>query len=183
MAARCSRPAAIANAVADALGRDDIVLPLTRIACGRWRTARPVRERAATPERCQPRRCLTGEGEVMISAPVAEVWQRLIDPDELAAIVPGCRGLTQDGPDRYRAQVIIGVAGIRGSYDARSRCAISGKEHPFGSSAGIGRSGIRRRVRLRDARRDADGRTRLTYRYRSRCRRQGRRGRAACWAA
>ena len=54
----------------------------------------------------------------LISAPVAEVWRRLIDPDELAAIVPGCRSLTQDGPDRYSAQVVIGVAGIRGTYDA-----------------------------------------------------------------
>src|SRR5262245_64095810 len=59
---------------------------------------------------------LTGSGEVSLSAPVKEVWRRLLDPSELAAIIPGCRGLTQDGPDRYSAQVVIGVAGIRGTY-------------------------------------------------------------------
>ena len=61
---------------------------------------------------------LTGRGEVILLAPVDEVWRRLLDPKELAAIVPGCRRLTQDGPDRYSAQVTIGVAGIRGTYDA-----------------------------------------------------------------
>ena len=59
----------------------------------------------------------------MLSAPPAEIWRRLTDPNELAAIVPGCRKLTQDGPDRYRAEVMIGVAGIRGLYAARDRVA------------------------------------------------------------
>ena len=54
-----------------------------------------------------------------LSAPVEDVWRRLLDPRELAAIIPGCRGLTQDGPDSYSAQVVIGVAGIRGTYQAR----------------------------------------------------------------
>ena len=40
-------------------------------------------------------------------------------PRELAAIIPGCRGVTQDGPDSYSAQVVIGVAGIRGTYQAQ----------------------------------------------------------------
>src|SRR5262249_58259250 len=62
---------------------------------------------------------LTGSGEVSLSAPVEEVWRRLLDPSELAAIIPGCRGLTQDRPDRYSTQVVIGVAGIRGTYHAQ----------------------------------------------------------------
>jgi 2-furoyl-CoA dehydrogenase large subunit len=116
-------PAAIANAVADALGRDDITLPLNRnriwaLANGRDAHAKRVAP-AATTEAPKPQGALTGEGEVLISAPVAEVWKRLIDPDELAAIVPGCQKLTQDAPDHYTAQVIIGVAGIRGVYDAQ----------------------------------------------------------------
>jgi carbon monoxide dehydrogenase subunit G len=61
---------------------------------------------------------LSGEDEVVLSAPVAEVWRRLTDPAELADVIPGCQDLRQEGPDRYLAQVIIGVAGIRGTYDA-----------------------------------------------------------------
>jgi 2-furoyl-CoA dehydrogenase large subunit len=117
-------PAAIANAVADALGREDVTLPFTRnkiweLANGREPHVRRPAVPAATTDVPKPQGALTGEGEVLISAPVADVWKRLIDPDELAAIVPGCQKLTQDAPDHYTAQVIIGVAGIRGTYDAQ----------------------------------------------------------------
>jgi 2-furoyl-CoA dehydrogenase large subunit len=115
-------PTVIANAVADALGRDDIVLPLTLQRVWSLANGGPARIKAAAPQPAERTSSiaggLTGEGEVTLSAPPAEVWRRLIDPRELAAIVPGCRTLTQDGPDRYRADVMIGVAGIRGFYKA-----------------------------------------------------------------
>ena len=109
---------------------------------------------------------LTGSGEVSLSAPVEEVWRRLLDPSELAAIIPGCRDLTQDGPDRYSAQVVIGVAGIRGTYHAQiemrdkkemSSVRLVGKAFGalgFGSGSGF--------VTLHPG---AGGRTRLEYRY------------------
>src|SRR5262249_3948540 len=118
-------PAAFANAVADALGRDDISLPLPlRRVCALANGRDPI---AKADSRVSAIRSvgsagsgvLTGEGEVTLSAPVEEVWRRLLDPRELAAIIPGCRGLTQDGPDSYSAQVVIGVAGVRGTYQAR----------------------------------------------------------------
>jgi 2-furoyl-CoA dehydrogenase large subunit len=97
---------------------------------------------------------------------VEEVWRRLLDPSELAAIIPGCRGLTQDGPDRYSAQVVIGVAGIRGTYHVQiemrdkkeeSSVRLVGKAFGalgFGSGLGF--------VSLQP---EAGGRTRLQYRY------------------
>jgi 2-furoyl-CoA dehydrogenase large subunit len=160
-------PAAIANAVADALGRDDIALPLTRNRVWALANGRdPSVKRAATTDVASRAGALTGEGEVMISAPVAEVWRRLIDPDELAAIVPGCRRLTQEGPDRYRAQVVIGVAGIRGSYDAK----IEMRDKREGQSVRLvgeasGALGFGSGSGLVTLAPDADGRTRLTYRY------------------
>ena len=113
-------PAAIANAVADALQRDDIVLPvnLQRL----WALANGKDISVAPPARHQQRfggkGALRGSGDVVLSAPVDEVWRRLIDPNELAAILPGCRDLQQTGPDKYSARIVIGVAGIRGTYDA-----------------------------------------------------------------
>ena len=88
-------------------------------ASGRLRTivmpiaSAPPKDRAS---RNKPPGGLRGEGEVTISAPPAEVWRRLIDPDELAAIVPGCREPAA-GSVRIatRAEVMIGVAGIRGA--------------------------------------------------------------------
>jgi 2-furoyl-CoA dehydrogenase large subunit len=117
-------PAVLANAVADALGRNDISLPLNlqrlwALANGKDATAKPRASAPIAEEVQQPRGkgALTGNGDVLLSAPVNEVWRRLVDPNELAAIVPGCQSLRQDAPDRYSAQVTIGVAGIRGSYD------------------------------------------------------------------
>jgi 2-furoyl-CoA dehydrogenase large subunit len=164
-------PAAMANAVADALGRDDIVLPLNRHRV--WALANGldprVRERlrteTGTAQAARPG-ALTGQGEVVISAPVAEVWRRLIDANELAAIVPGCRSLTRDGPDRYKAQVVIGVAGIRGTYDAE----IELRDKREGESVRlIGRAtgalGFGAGTGFVTLSPQADGRTKLAYRF------------------
>jgi hypothetical protein len=80
----------------------------------------------------RPAAALTGSGEVTLSAPVEEVWRRL-GMNELAAIVPAAAALTQDGPDRYSAEVVIGVAGIRGSYRAQIEMRDK-KEAPSASS-------------------------------------------------
>ena len=117
-------PAAIANAVADALQRDDIVLPLNlqrlwALANGKDAVIKPrAMPTARHPQKFAGKGSLTGSGDVVLSASVGEVWRRLIDPNELAAILPGCRDLRQTGPDKYSAQVVIAVAGIRGTYNA-----------------------------------------------------------------
>jgi 2-furoyl-CoA dehydrogenase large subunit len=163
-------PAAITNAVADALGRDDISLPLNLQRVWALANRHDVKRRPmasqARAEGPAGRDGLTGTGEVSLPAPVEEVWRRLLDPGELAAIIPGCRGLTRDGPDRYSAQVVIGVAGIRGTYRAqiemrdkkeKSSVRLVGKAFGtlgFGSGTGF--------VSLRP---EEGGRTRLQYRY------------------
>jgi 2-furoyl-CoA dehydrogenase large subunit len=164
-------PAAIANAVADALGRDDISLPLNLRRV--WALANehdPLVKRrtisAAPSGASGVADALTGRGEVILAAPVEEVWWRLLDPRELAAIIPGCRGLTQDGPDRYSAEVVIGVAGIRGTYRAqielrdkdegRSLRLVGKAFGPLGFGSGSGSVSVRP---------EPDGRTRLEYRY------------------
>src|SRR5262249_23193826 len=86
-------PAAIANAV----DRDDIVLPLTlrrlwSLANGGPARIKPAAAPAAEREH-EPAGGLTGQDEVVLAAPPGEVWRRLTDPHELAAIVPGCRAL------------------------------------------------------------------------------------------
>ena len=170
-------PVVLANAVADALGRDDVVLPLTlqrvwALANGKEAVRRPAAAAAArdagagTEAVASKPGMLSGEGEVVLSAPVEEVWRRLIDAKELAAVIPGCQELRQDSPDHYVAKVVIGVAGIRGTYDAA--IALRDKKEPssvrlvgkatgalgFGSGSGV--------VTLAPA---EGGRTRLHYRY------------------
>jgi 2-furoyl-CoA dehydrogenase large subunit len=165
-------PAAITNAVADALGRDDISLPLNlrrlwAFANGHDPIAKARSPVSATRTAGSARSdALTGRGEVTLSAPVEEIWRHLLDPRELAAIIPGCRNLTQDGPDRYSAQVVIGVAGIRGTYRAQidlrdkmektSLCLVGKAFGPLGFGSGSGFVSLRP---------EAGGHTRLEYRY------------------
>ncbi len=119
-------PTAIANAAADALGTFEIELPLTLNKI--WAQANGedyVRAGAARakvgdgPHEDQGAGGgLTGGGNVELSATPEEVWKLLLDPDTLASVVPGCESLEQQGEDKFIAQVTIGVAGIKGTYDA-----------------------------------------------------------------
>ncbi|WP_137390141.1 xanthine dehydrogenase family protein molybdopterin-binding subunit [Rhodoligotrophos defluvii] len=111
-------PAALANAVADALGRDDIEIPLTMSRL--WRLANPDaqnEEAAAADGGARPGE-LTGAGTAIVPMPPDEVWRRLTDAETLAAIVPGCRKLVKEGENRFRAEVELKVAAMRGLFSA-----------------------------------------------------------------
>ena len=174
-------PAAMANAVADALGRDDVVLPLTLQRV--WLLANghdpQIKRAAAVAKTDQPigPGALTGQGEVVLAAPVEEVWRRLVDPQELAAIVPGCQSLTQDGPDSYsRAGHHRGCRHSwqlrRAHRDARQA------DRQVGSSRGRGVGSVRLRIGIRAGhartRRERPNAARVSIRGRRR--RQGRGG-------
>ena len=126
-------PAALANAAADALGREDVELPLSLNRV--WELANglavtPSGTYAGTPKRpgeADLGGALQGEGSVVLSAPPAEVWRRLLDSEVLAAVIPGCRKMKKTGADAFDAEVSIGVAGIRGVYGAKIRI---GEQNP-----------------------------------------------------
>ena len=61
-------------------------------------------------------------------APRRQVWDLLIDPDVIAACLPGCESMEATGPDTYRATLTIGVAAITGRYQGTVR--IADKEEP-----------------------------------------------------
>src|SRR5499426_1168013 len=162
-------PAAIANAVADALGRDDIFLPLTRQRLWRLANGEAAQARPSAPRATEPQvrvGGLTGEGEIVLSAAPENIWRRLTHPDELAAIVPGCRTLSQDGPDRYRAEVMIGIAGIRGLYAAEIEFSDKREPHALRligrASGALGHGAGTGDVTLAAT---GNGGTRLRYRY------------------
>ena len=120
-------PVTLANAIADAVGLDDLVPPFIpgRIweqMCGRDPDAR---EAPAPAARADDLPALPGgfrgTGEVVIEAPPAQVWQALLDPQTLRASIPGGESVDKTGPDDYRARVRISIAGIGGSYDVAMR--------------------------------------------------------------
>ncbi len=110
-----STPVCIANAVADALGLTDITLPIL-----------PSRltEHLHPPERTPIRhvktgeRTLFGEGSTTVDAPREKIWAMLLDPAELAAIIPGAHSIEKTSETAFRAQVTLGIGPVKGTYRA-----------------------------------------------------------------
>lgn len=165
-------PAALANAAADALGREDIELPLSlnriwELANGAalTRTGTYAVTPKAEGDKALGAGALEGEGNVDLDIAPAEVWRRLLDAEVLAAVIPGCRTMQQTGPDTFEAEVAIGVGGIRGVYAASIRVAERREARSL-------RMDFRARGRLGHGRGSAwvelapeDAGTRLAYRY------------------
>ena len=164
-----STPVCLANAVCDALGIDNIKLPLTPEKLSEIinpdEPPPPAGKRAEAIAPTGDGRAMTGEGSAIVAAAPEDVWQTLLDPEKLAAVIPGCHTLDLVAENSYRAEVSLGVGPVRGRFQAEVRLSdldppraatLSGEVvGPLGSSRGGGR------VRLEP---DATG-TRITYDY------------------
>jgi 2-furoyl-CoA dehydrogenase large subunit len=117
-----STPVCIANAVADALDLSDIDLPLTP---GKLTLALNLPERPA-PQKiggvahlpATGARTLHGVGEARVPAGPEAVWEKLLDTDTLASIIPGCCNVERLSPTHFRADVTLGVGPVKGLYRA-----------------------------------------------------------------
>nr|WP_067286963.1 molybdopterin cofactor-binding domain-containing protein [Marinobacterium profundum] len=166
-----STPVCIANAVADALGCDDIRLPLTPsrvrglIGIDEPEAPEHLKQSAEAPA-IPGGSTLQASGSVSIPASPEQVFDSLLDPAVLAVIIPGCHQLELEGENSYCADVTIGVGLIRARFQARvklsdlepphSLCLSGSGNSPMGSAQG------RARIRLSSL---EDGGTRLDYQY------------------
>ena len=55
----------------------------------------------------------------VFDAPAEKVWNTLMDPQALAACVPGCQSLEPAGDNEYQAVVNVGVGPVRGRFTAK----------------------------------------------------------------
>ncbi len=55
-------------------------------------------------------------GDATLHAPVAKVWDALLDPAVLVRTIPGCERLEATGENTYAMTVTAGVAAIKGTY-------------------------------------------------------------------
>jgi 2-furoyl-CoA dehydrogenase large subunit len=165
-----STPVCIANAVADALGEKNIVLPLlpARLA------ALIHGEEVAAPEGVRPqasvaksgKRGLRGEGRASLTAPPAAVWTMLLDPNTLQAVIPGCHRVEKISDTQFRAEVTIGIGPVKGRY--RAEISLSDLDPPHavtlgGSAEGsLGFGSGEGRITLAP---DRNGGTTLHYEY------------------
>ncbi len=170
-----STPVCIANAFADALrphrDLEDVRLPLTP---GRvlalLQPADPAPREMPRPAPVLPAGeglALQAQGVVDIPAPPEQVFAVLLDPVALARVIPGCHALESSGPNRYHAEVTVGVGLVKARYEAeiilseidapRSlRLAGSGRSS-LGTGAGDGLVTLQA----------TEGGTRLSYDYRA----------------
>ena len=166
-----STPVCVANAVADALGIEDVRLPLTPARVHEWIHGAETPRAEGTDAPVLPTgtgRALTGGGEADVPAAPEEVWAILLDPQRLAHVIPGCRAVRSTAADRFEAGLDVGVGPVRGRFEAEMRLSeldpprsatLSGSMiGPLGTSHGSGR------MRLEPTR----GGTRVSYDYEAR---------------
>ena len=166
-----STPVCIANAVADALGVENIELPLTpaRVHALLQPDEPPPPQTTAPPDRLRQLSrtdyAVTGHGTTWVAAAPDVVWHHLLDPESLQAIVPGCQSLTVVAPEHFVGTVEFGVGVVKGLFDAEVR--LSDLEPPYSlrltgrASGGLGASDGEATVLLSQE----DGGTRITYNY------------------
>lgn len=132
-----STPVCIANAVADALapvaGEADLHLPLipARIAgfiSPETDAPKDLEKPAAGLEAGKSGRGLSGSGTARVGASPEAIWDQLMDPDQLAEIIPGAHGVKRVSPTRFMADVTLGVGPVKGRY--RIDVALSDLEKP-----------------------------------------------------
>jgi len=115
-----STPVCIANAVADALapalGVVDLTLPLTPARLAPLLGQEPEAPAGTAPEKPKIGRGMTGSGQAQVQATPQEVWDLLLDADQLAAIIPGAHGVRKLSPTRFLADVTLGVGPVKGCY-------------------------------------------------------------------
>lgn len=165
-----STPVTLANAVSDALGVEVNRLPMTpariRALIADDEPARPAAVAAAADTAPKGGKGLTGSGEARFAASRKELWDTLLDPDTLAAIVPGCHAVKKLSDTHFRADVTLGVGPVKGRYTVDialsdlvepSQATLKGSARgALGSGRGVGH------VRLDET---EDGGTRLSYDY------------------
>ncbi len=124
-----SVPACVANAICDALGVENVQLPATpariHAMIAGEEPARPAHMTprsgiapTGTPAAGKDARQIKGAGSVSVAAPPEKVWEALLDPENLQAVIPGCHSLEKQGDNDYRAEVSLGVGPVRGRFKA-----------------------------------------------------------------
>ena len=99
--------AVFAAAIEDAEGfRDHAPCRSRRPSCSTAPAAQPLRRR---PHEDHRRRHV-------LTPPVDQVWDALLDPPVLVRTIPGCERLEATGDNAYAMTVTAGVAAIKGTY-------------------------------------------------------------------
>jgi 2-furoyl-CoA dehydrogenase large subunit len=163
-----STPVCLANAVADALGVEDIRLPLAPFILAALIQEEEPPAPAGTRASVVPRgaKLMHGEGKAYVGGAPQDVWAVLLEPDALATIIPGANRVERTSDTSFRADVTLGIGPVKGRYlaevtlsdlDPPRAVTLSGRmEGNLGFGGGAGR------ITLTP---DGNNGTALTYNY------------------
>jgi uncharacterized protein len=61
---------------------------------------------------------MNGEGSLTLEAGLQQSWDILLDPNVLQKCIMGCNKLTQVEENKYKAELAIGIAAVKGKYES-----------------------------------------------------------------
>ena len=142
-----STPVCIANAVVDALspnGDLDLTLPLTPSKISGY-----LDDGSDQPQSNDTGgKGVSGAGSFEVSATPQEIWDILMTPEEMAALIPGAHDIRRVSDTEFEADITLGVGPVKGRYlinlslsnlNAPNGATLTGRASgPLGHSAGIG---------------------------------------------
>ncbi|MGN6310645.1 MAG: SRPBCC family protein, partial [Xanthobacteraceae bacterium] len=152
------------------LGERDIVLPLIPARVRGWiagdESPAPAGAMALPRSRKPGDRGLQGEGSADVGASPQTVWDMLLDPNTLQAVIPGCHSVEKISATHFRAEVTLGIGPVQGKYRAEVKLSDLDPPHAVtlsGSADGaLGHGAGEGRITL--VPREGGGTT-LTYKY------------------
>ena len=103
-------------------------------------------------------------GNETIPTSVEALWVALNDPNVLTRCVPGCKSMTEIGPDNYKVEMQLRVAAVGGSFEGEIQ--LSDKQEPKSCSirvSGAGTLGHGNGTARFDIEPDGAGSSRLVY--------------------
>jgi 2-furoyl-CoA dehydrogenase large subunit len=166
-----STPPCIGNAIADAIGYRDVVLPATPSRIMSWIgmddpvPSHPVQETAVKIAGAGGK-ALSAAGEVNLDASPQAVFDVMLNPEALSKVIPGCNALQRVGENQYRADVTVGIGMIKARYAAE--VSLSDLEPPHRlrlSGSGLSSVGSAKGSGMVHLERNDHGGTRLRYDY------------------
>ena len=59
------------------------------------------------------------KGNYVFNAPIAKVWETMLDPKTIEHCIPGCEQLKPLGDGEYEAVLVVGLGSIKGRYQTK----------------------------------------------------------------
>ena len=119
-----STPVAIANAASDALGVENITLPLTHSKIYAYLTNHKKEKQRSKSRFSQKlvvdvdkNHLINGQGSKSINMNYVLVWDNILDPETLIKVLPGSKDIQIKEPNIYTGEININFGPITGKYD------------------------------------------------------------------